>query len=952
MTKQHKRTAIFVLCLVFAILVLSGAMLWGRPVASSAYDSLPSEFGAAVGAQVQDAQGNIYVNYTRGYVKYAPGSDTGDPTAASAHVGGKNVSLSDGQIKEELISAETMTSLKNWDTIVGVDMAGARVAYGPDWGADAAKKVGNAFKEKWEELIQEGYNLGIPCSDVNVYNRAEDGQAIVFGMEFRYGDSVYAPDGGNGGKTNMSYLLYNVLNDEAYLVKDGFAGITGDDMRLLGAPVSEEIGNVTVTGYNGNGNEVNATNATVQVFEKGILIGTNADAGKVTSVAQHIGVVEKVSDTEYKIYPLIRDQDIYAKSGSGLSFIGDVDGTWHALRTARVVSHENGRLTVQFNFRAGCIEAVFADDHSLISRMAYAGQNFAYDEAGNSARVTLPTENFTTDEHLWEGVESGTLAMYQNLSGNAGATENNMKADFRAAYMELLESGIIPGYRCSSIKIWDILCVDYKYSPDSAYGFDGVGSAGRERMYTLVYSGVQKRVYGVGDDFWLAWKEDPVRRALGAPISNAMENMTISGQTFSRIQIFEQGYIYESENGSMLVEYGVTTDNEYKNFIYEPAPSEKPSQYGSEVAKYSATENGRSVVYINYERGAVKATAMYTGTGYLYEYFPGRNFIADNGTYTAQLLSFDVLYDISDFTDPSNSGIFEDHEDDNGNYVAGAKTQMIEKIQSLMAQGFFPGFLERTFQSWNGVYGQQFIYGDSTAQPWGGDSRTEVCALIWNDSLGQVFLLKDAFMELWAGTKSAYMQLGAPASDEFTLNGNPNVIFQYFYGTSLQNNRVFAASVGYNEATYYASSSDSVTPESYLAAFSELSKPLSGVAFVQPENPNVAVGSFTMLEYTVEGAIADADIEITSSDESVATVMADGSVEFLEAGTVTITIRVSNGAQTFTDSVTFTVGGGADNSALVWGCVGGAIGLVVVAACVVAVVLVKKKRKNNKHDEQ
>lgn len=944
MTKQYKRTAIVVLSLLLAVFLIAGGALWGSHLSASAYDSLPSEFGAVVGETVTGSDGSKYVNYTRGYVQYDADGNTNDPTTAVAHVGGKNVSLDGGQIVESLISAGTMTSVKNWDTIVTVDMAGARVAYGPGWGADAAKKVGNAFKQKWEELIAEGYNLGIPCSNVNVYTASDDGNAIVFGMEFRYGDSVYDPDDGNGGRKNMSYLMYNVLDDEVHLISDGFARLTGE-VRRIGAPVSEQFTNITVTGQDGEGNTVNVSNATVQVFETGVLIGTQTSDGKVTYAEKHEGVIEKISDTEYKIHPLIRDQDIYAMSGSGLSFIGDVDGTWHALRTARIVSHENGRMTVQFNFRAGCIEIVFSDDYSLISRMAYAGQNFAYDEAGSSTRVTLPTENFTTDEHLWEGVESGTLAMYQNLSGNPAATENDMKADFRAAYMELLEDGIIPGYRCSSIKIWDILCVDYKYSPDSDYGFDGVGSAGRERMYTLVYSGVQKRVYGVGDDFWQAWKEDSVRRALGAPISNAMENVTISGQTFSRIQIFEQGYIYEGENGALLTEYGVTTDNDYTQFIYEPAPSEKPSQYGSELAQYSATEDGRRVAYINYERGAVKAAEMYTGTGYTYEYFPGRNFVSENGTYTAQLLSFDVLYDISDFTESSDSGIFEDHEDENGNYVAGAKTQIIEKIQSLMAQGFFPGFPEGTFEAWNGVFCQQFIYGDSTAQPWGGDSRTEVCALVWNDSLGQVFLLKDAFMELWAGT-NAYMQLGAPAGDEFVLEGSSNVIFQYFYGTSLQNNLAFAASVGYNEATYYVSSSASVTPEAYLTAFSELSEPLSGVTFVQPQNSNVAVGSYTVLEYTVDGAVADADIEITSSDESVAIVMADGSVEFLEAGTVTITISVSNGAQTFTDSVTFTVGGG-DNSALIWGIVGGAIGLVVIAAVVVTVVLVRKKRKKN-----
>lgn len=915
MTKQKKRIVEFLLAITATLMFFSGLFLWSGIHVAFAYDGLPGEFGSIVGGAITDSNGGTYVNYERGYVYYAPNADMSNPTNASAHVGGKNAVKNGSDVTFNLIAADTMTSVKNWETLVDVNSSGNRVAYGSGWNAEAAKKVGVAFKEKWETLIGEGYNLGIPCSNVNLYTGTGDGDAVVFGMEFRYGDSVYDPEDGNGGRKNMSYLMYNVLNDEAYLVSDGFTRLTGE-VRRIGAPVSDQISGATVTGWDGEGNSVNVSNATVQVFETGILIGTQTSDGKVTYAEKHEGVIEKISGTEYKIYPFINDQDILAKGGNkitangvSLGFIGDVDGTWHALRTARVVSHEDGKMKVEFNFRAGCIEVVYNDEYSLYSRMAYAGQNFVYDENGDSARVTLPAENFTTDEHLWESVESGALAMYQSLSGNAGASEDNMKADFRAAYMRLLEDGVIPGYRCSSIKIWTILCVDYKYSPDSRYGFDGMGSAARERMYTLVYSGVQKKVYGVGDDFWNLWREDNVRPALGAPISNAMSNVTISGITFSRIQIFEQGYIYENDKGSLVVEYGATTDSEYKNFIYTVAPPEKPSQYGNEIERFTVTENNRLVVYVNYEKGAVKATEMYTKTGYLYDYYPGRNFIGQGGTYQAKLLSFDLLYDINAFTCASSyNDIFNDHEDEDGNFISGAKTQIIEKIQSLLEKGFFPGFSEGTFEAWNGVACQQFIYGDSTALPWGGDARTNVCALVWNDSLGKVILLKDAFMELWGGT-DAYTLLGAPAGDEFTIDDS-GTMFQYFYGTAAQNNKAFAVSVGYNEATYFTPNNtlaETVNPAWYLAQLEQLSTPLSGVTVKKPENNTVAVGSYTMLEYSVEGASADATIEITSSDESIAMVMADGSVEFYKTGTVTVTVSVSDGVNTYTDSVTYKV---------------------------------------------
>lgn len=827
----------------------------------------------------------------------------------------------------------------DWDNLVSENMSGARVAYGAGWGADAAKKVGNAFGDKWQELSSSDSAAQL-TSGVSVYPAADDGNAVAFGMKYR-----------NGGETADSYLLYNVINDEAYTVTGDFVGKIGE-LRRIGAPVTDALSDIKVTGYDGEGNRVDVT-TTVQVFETGIL------AVESGNVVKHEGVIEKISDSEYKIHPLINDQDILARDyGSKimielngeypwLGFIGDVDGTWHALRTARL-RREDGNIAVEYNFRAGCIKVVYTDGYYLVSRMAYAGQNFVYDANGNSTREILPIENFTTDEHLWEGVESNALSMYKLLSGNGNATENDMKNDFRAAYMELLKDGIIPGYRCSSIKIWDILCVDYKYSPDSMYGFDGVGSAVRERMFTLVYSGVQKKVYGVGDDFWNIWRDDSVRRALGAPVSNALTDVTISGTHFSRIQIFEQGYIYESEKGSLIVEYGVTTDGEYKEFSYKAAPPDKPSQYGALTEEFNATENGRKVVYLNYEKGAVKATETNAKTGYLYDYFPGRNFEENNGVYTAKLLSFDRLYNESDFTcDAAYNDIFEGGFNEEGDYVTGVKAQLIEKIQELLDEGFFPGFLESNFQSWNLVACQQFIYGDSTALPWGGDARTNVSAMVWNDEKSELYLLKDAFMELWGGSSGAYSQLGAPAGEEFTLESNPNVTFQYFLGTSSRNNKAFAVCVGYNEATFYAPNdymAETVNPERYLASLVELSTPISGVTIVPPESTSVSVGNYVLIDYIVDGAAADATITITSSNEEVAEVMADDSVEFKKSGTVTITVTVSDGVNTYTDSVTFTVSGGGSGCGSTLNGDAAIIAGTLLSAMAAIVISLKKKR--------
>ena len=298
-----------------------------------------------------------------------------------------------------------------------VDQAGARVAYGPGWGAEAAGKVKNAFSSKLTEL-------GATASgNIEIQKATSDGDALVFGLSCTKGTG-----------TEQDYLVYNVLDERVYVVPSAYVDLFKREVRRIGAPVTDQLTGVNVTGYDGEENAVNETDVTVQVYETGMIIDKNG------SPVKHEGVVEKKTETEYVFHPLVNDQDILANGkgnkitvdGKSLGFIGDVDGTWHALRTARTF-RANNKLAVEFNFRAGCIKVVYNDDYTLDSRMAYAGQNFAYDSDGHSSRVPLPRENFTTDEHLWEengesGVDSSALTMYRNLSGMRRRTTSRARS--------------------------------------------------------------------------------------------------------------------------------------------------------------------------------------------------------------------------------------------------------------------------------------------------------------------------------------------------------------------------------------------------------------------------------------------------------------------------------------------------------------------------------------------
>ena len=115
--------------------------------------------------------------------------------------------------------------------------------------------------------------------------------------------------------------------------------------------------------------------------------------------------------------------------------------------------------------------------------------------------------------------------------------------------------------------------------------------------------------------------------------------------------------------------------------------------------------------------------------------------------------------------------------------------------------------------------------------------------------------------------------------------------------------------MGYNEATYYAPNDNMVSeinPESYIEGIKDLTRPLAGIKIEEVET-NVKVGGYAYIDYVIDGAAADATVTVKSGDDSIAQVMADGSVEFLKAGTVKITVTVTDGVNTFTDEITFTV---------------------------------------------
>lgn len=751
---------------------------------AKAYDGLPSgEFGAVVGETIE-AGGKTYVNYQGGYVQYdGTGLTTPlDPTTAEKHVGGKNVSAEGAETTSADILAHILAlpqfSLENFDNVGKV--------YGAGWDQAAADAMIAKFKDKYAALYNaaQPYVCGIPSGKIDQWDNNE------IKIDFRYGDGTtgYANDGA-GGRERMTTLVYNVLDDEVRVVRDVIWDKYRNEQRRLGAPLIEQ-GAVTLFGNDAenviNLTEENALRVTAQIYETGaIYIKEDGSAQKLE------GMPIKRGENAYEISPVVKDQDVRRKKAdkNEYQFIGDVDGTWHPLKTARQTVNDDGTITAYYNFVPGCIEVVYNGDNTQKSAMRYFGYNFD----GQNQKTLLPVKTFTYNNEFFfqEATSNQALDFYKN--NHPEATKSDLENVFKQGYKAMADQGFVPGYRCSGVKMWDLLVLDFKYG-DGTTGFDSTGSGGRERMTTLVYSPVKDAVFGVHSGYFNIFKNDSGigRKNLGAPMCNVLKNHTFDGKTFEEIQFYEQGYLYK-EGSDVKAVVGVTSfDDEFAVSTVIPAP-DVPGDYGAKL-DVRESEDGRTT-YINYRYGAVKAVQNKTNTACLYDYYSGRNFEFSQEHATRDYLEL-YLLPVEDFLGANGSKL--EYKTDNADYIKQfndvIKPLIVKTYTEYHEKGYFLGFVEGKFGDWNGCDGQQFRWGDSTGNPFN-DGRKHMALLAYNKTSGnfasdemkdekdELYLVKDAIMDAWASAwvseNGLHEIVGAPIGNPYTVEGC-DYIFQDF----------------------------------------------------------------------------------------------------------------------------------------------------------------------------
>jgi hypothetical protein len=577
--------------------------------------------------------------------------------------------------------------------------------YGAGYNEEAFKQL---YKNKYKELFESEYVVGISVSALKVW----DGIIV---QDFRYGDGSFSF---GGGRVKMSILMYSKEAKNVFLLTDEFAS-AWDANKAIGSPIMD-AGSKSVK-------LLNETTETafdnIQIFENGYVYLQDGQTQIVKDVKY-----DAVTNSFYTPDPTELPSNINVIELPGE--YGSQIGEYFKVSDAIYINYERGYVKVT----------------------GTEGNYEFYQVSGKNMSVT-GVEVWVDIDKMLDFVAHIVESSVGTRIG-AGFNEEALKLKFKDKYKELIESGYNVGICVSPLKVWDGFIVqDFRFG-DGSFAFGG----GRLRMTFLMYNIELDEVFALSDEFASSWDAN---KSLGTPIMDAgNKSVQLVGDTtettFENIQIFENGYVYV-QDGQTVVVKGQKYDATRNGFISTPIPNVNANYYGSKVEEIQVSD---TVIYLNYQKGSIKAVLQEDGT-YEYTFYNGRLYNEENDT--VELLP---LADLLLFVGEEVDGNYDNAEE--------IKQLIKAKYEELYNQGFFPGFKESPISSnWNGIIAQQFVYGDSSASPWG-ETRGYVTALVYVPSINKVVALKDNSLLKWDKNWSHYKD---PISEEVVVDGN---VYQQF----------------------------------------------------------------------------------------------------------------------------------------------------------------------------
>ena len=570
--------------------------------------------------------------------------------------------------------------------------------------------------------------------------------------DFCYGESGATFDWGARG-TNYSGLCYNPGTGEVFYITGGYASAfekLGGGKSDLGQMLSDSDTSLTV------GSET----WTVQLFENGYIREQNGSYEAVTGCTY-----DEDSET------FVAQATLTGEYGDKVGSVFTVDGM-------------DGMYCQ--NFENGYAQYYLLGGEYVIRY--YGNRNIARDGTVTFVNKSIYNAEILTAK-IGENAEQAAT-----IRSETGLEDTALYALFTDAMDRAVAAGFGLGVPCSPIKIWNgMIMMDFKLG-DGRFSFGG----DRYNMSFIVYNPDDGKAYAVSN-YAVQWVNDEVF-SYGLPVSDIHADGTFKLNSaeieYAYMQEFEQGVLYTTKDGMLVAELGVGYDEESDSYIPQVAPT-VPEQYGDRTDM--RTEG--NYTYINYEKGCVTAERNNEGY-YTYTLHPGRNF-SDSST-EPTLLSLEDLIQKSDLQ--------FDTTVDYGMTVDELRELLYSEIQRYYDAGFFVGFLEDRFKPWNDIDAQQFIWGDSTADPFKEEGRRYVAALALNRETQELYLLRDEVLNVW--------------QDNYAVLGFPTTNSTYYTEQGISVQEFDTGFIVTDGLQAYAITGDSL--ESFLADFERVEVPTHG----------------------------------------------------------------------------------------------------------------------------
>lgn len=517
--------------------------------------------------------------------------------------------------------------------------------------------------------------------------------------DFCYGESSATFDWGERG-TNYSGLCYNPGTGKVFYITGGYASA----FEKLGGGKSD-LGQMLSD--SDTSLAVGSETWTVQLFENGYIREQNGSYEAVTG------------------YTYDEDSETFVAQATLTGEYGDKVGSVFTVDGMYCQNFENGYA--QYYLLGG--------DYVI---RYYGNRNIAQD-----GTVSFVDDAVYNAEILSAGIGENP-GQAETIRNETDLEDKALYALFTDAMDRAVAAGFGLGVPCSPIKIWNgMIMMDFKLG-DGRFSFGG----DRYNMSFIVYNPDDRKAYAVSN-YAVQWVNDEVF-SYGLPVSDIHTDGTFKLNSaeieYAYMQEFEQGVLYTTKDGMLVAELGVGYDEESDSYIPQVAPS-VPEQYGDRTDM--RTEG--NYTYINYEKGCVTAERNNEGY-YTYALHPGRNF-SDSSTEPTLLPLEDLI---------QKSDLQFDTTVDYGMKVDDLRELLYSEIQRYYDAGFFVGFLEDRFKPWNDIDAQQFIWGDSTADPFKEEGRRYVAALALNRETKELYLLRDEVLNVW---QDNYAVLGFPTTN-------------------------------------------------------------------------------------------------------------------------------------------------------------------------------------------